>query len=238
MTKEIIIMAKSLKYGNYCIAGIDTESGNWVRLDSGIEYLHGAVPADFAKYADKSMVEVLDVVQVYLPENAEYAATPFQRENIFYDENYRWKKVGQKTIEEVISEYGTQSCQYIFGSRFASLSENELDGTSLLFLNVKQPVINVRYEGEKIRVKLDFEYNGVRYSNFAVTDMNIKSKYLERGIGRYTLGSSCNLVTSVGCEFKGRYYKLAAQIFTNDSSEINLNTSEQYTNICDGACAF
>lgn len=57
MGKEIILLAESKKYNNLCIAGIDTSTGEWIRIvsqDSGVSHA--------VKVEDGSVPELLDIV--------------------------------------------------------------------------------------------------------------------------------------------------------------------------------
>ena len=44
MEKTIIILTKSKKHSGYCVAGIDFETGEWIRLVSSDIETEGAVP--------------------------------------------------------------------------------------------------------------------------------------------------------------------------------------------------
>ncbi|GAB6156012.1 hypothetical protein JCM17380_47640 [Desulfosporosinus burensis] len=64
MGKEIILLAESKKYNNLCIAGIDTSTGEWIRIvsqDSGVSH---AVKVEDAIYEDGSVPELLDIVEI------------------------------------------------------------------------------------------------------------------------------------------------------------------------------
>ena len=45
MKKEVAILTKSSKYKGYCVAGIDVNTGEWVRFVSDNEQTHGALSA-------------------------------------------------------------------------------------------------------------------------------------------------------------------------------------------------
>jgi hypothetical protein len=60
MYKEIIVLAKSPKRGEYCIAGIDTFSGEWIRPISSNINNEGSVPVEDITYNDGKQIEVLD----------------------------------------------------------------------------------------------------------------------------------------------------------------------------------
>ncbi len=66
---ELLVLANSTKLGNRCIAGIDLNTGNWVRPVSGHE--HGVVnflTCQVTVGDDKRPVEPLDVIQIPLGE--------------------------------------------------------------------------------------------------------------------------------------------------------------------------
>lgn len=44
MKKNIIILTKSIKHGGFCVAGIDTDNGEWIRLISSDANSEHAVP--------------------------------------------------------------------------------------------------------------------------------------------------------------------------------------------------
>lgn len=46
MEKDIIILTKSFEKSGYCIAGIDYETGEWIRLVSSDIFNEGAVPKE------------------------------------------------------------------------------------------------------------------------------------------------------------------------------------------------
>lgn len=51
MKKNIIILTKSIKHGGFCVAGIDTDNGEWIRLISSDANSEHAVP-----YQDMEMI--------------------------------------------------------------------------------------------------------------------------------------------------------------------------------------
>lgn len=218
MTKNIVIMAKSKKYNNYCIAGFDTGNRQWVRLVSDDESIKRAVPVDFAKYSDGTEVEVLDVIRVHIVENAE-VATAFQSENVLYDSNFIWEKTGRMSVEEVIENFGTEASEYIFGNDGKTLTEEEVDGHSLTFIKAVRPILYINKHEEKTKLRIYFIYNGIRYS-LPVTDLEFENKYKtifeETGKEKFYLGDSCNLVVSLGCLHNDEYYKLIATVFEDN----------------------
>lgn len=59
---RMVVLTKSSKYGNNCVAGIDLSNGDWVRLVTEDEASHGAVSDNDLICEDGRSVEVLDVI--------------------------------------------------------------------------------------------------------------------------------------------------------------------------------
>jgi len=222
MEKNIIIMAKSFKHGGYCIAGIDTESNHWIRLMSDDTEKEGAVPEEDAKY-----VNVLDVVCADISDEV---ATEAQKENFRYNKETKWEKVGSITIGDVIKKYGFDDCDYLFGNTNSSLAENELDGSSLLFLEIQKPtiVVSESLKTKKKKLSLEFKYNEQEYKGFSLSDIPFYKKFKEFEFGEYKLAESCYATLSLTGRYKedGRYYKMAAQIFCPDLNKTYDNGKE------------
>lgn len=79
--RKLIILAASAKFNNYCVAGVDVETGKWIRPISEKPELEDAVPIDDLKYPDGSRVELLDVAEIKFSDRA--AKNPIQPENFF-----------------------------------------------------------------------------------------------------------------------------------------------------------
>ena len=61
MTKEVAILTKSSKHGGFCVAGVDLDTGEWVRLVSDDVQSHGALSRRDITYEDRSICTPLDV---------------------------------------------------------------------------------------------------------------------------------------------------------------------------------
>ena len=51
---KLVILAVSAKHNNYCVAGVDIDSGKWIRPISERTELEEAVPLEDLKYPDGS----------------------------------------------------------------------------------------------------------------------------------------------------------------------------------------
>ena len=58
MEKKIIILTKSKKHSGYCVAGIDYETGEWIRLVSSDLETEGAVPCEDLQCSNGETLEV------------------------------------------------------------------------------------------------------------------------------------------------------------------------------------
>lgn len=213
MLREIIIMAKSFKHYNFCIAGIDNQTGEWIRLVSSNEELEGAVLVEDATYNDGVQAEVLDVVRVDVLNRA---PTRAQCENYLYNSEYAWKKIGHVSFQEVLDRFGLSRCDKVFVNNNKFLNEDELDGTSLLLLKVDNPKVVVKTFPNKKSVSLIFNYNGMRYAFFSISDIPVYKRFKVAEDGTYeAFGDSCYVLFSLTGRFSedGKYYKMAANFF-------------------------
>ncbi len=96
MKKEIIILTKSSKNNEYCVAGKDISNGKWIRVVSETD--GGEVPKKDVKYSDGSEVEILDIVEITFKK---HEPKEHQCENYIYDNNVTWKKMERNTVEEI-----------------------------------------------------------------------------------------------------------------------------------------
>ena len=90
--RKLIILATSAKYNNFCVAGVDIDTGKWIRPISEREDLEEAVPLEDLKYPDGSKVELLDVVEIKFSDRS--ANNPIQPENFFTTRNIFGRKSG------------------------------------------------------------------------------------------------------------------------------------------------
>ena len=88
MYKKIVLLAKSKKHQNYCVAGKDVDTGEWVRLISEEEEIHNAVRPENLIYSDETEAQILDVIRAKVKEVDEENINPNQPENYILDKNY------------------------------------------------------------------------------------------------------------------------------------------------------
>lgn len=214
MYKEIVILAKSSKHGEYCIAGIDTSTGEWIRPISNNTSNEGSVPIDDIIYSDGNQVEILDKVRINI---LSYNPTKSQPENYIYDNTQRWVKTGSCSLEEIIKSRGYDKVDMVFYNDRKDVLEGELDGQgSLLFLNVKNSYILIKtFDDGNRRIQLNFEYNNKSYKYFGISDKVIQDNFRNLQDGVYNRRDDLSVVISLTDKFTitNKYYKMIAQIF-------------------------
>lgn len=217
MNKKIIILTKSEKNGGYCVAGIDLETKEFIRLvseDTGSKY---ALQKDDITYKDDSEVEILDMVNVIL--NGEQDLW-YQPENYIIDDKFRFKKVGRATIENILECANLE--QNIFYDTENSILDSELkEKDNIYTLTLIEPqVFKVRMhnnEHGKKRLKASILYNNEWYNNLIITDLDFIDKYYDEVRSSYDQSINLNnvLVTiSLGepNPKDSKHYKLIASV--------------------------
>lgn len=213
MEKEIIVLTKSSKKGGYCIAGVDTTTGEWIRPVSNDTRKEGAVPLTDILYEDGTELQLLDIVKINFIKPKPTKAQP---ENYLYDDSRYWIKTGSSSIDEVIKFRGYDKINKVFYNNKKELEEEELGSdNSLLLLNVKNSCIFIKTfsdSGDK-SIQFNFEYNNQNYIFFKVSDKKILDKYSDKCNGRFDEKEFRRVVFSLTDKFKGKYYKMVAQLF-------------------------
>lgn len=212
MKKTIIIMCKSIKhYPNYCIAGIDTTTKEWIRPISNNDDVEGAVLVKDATYQDGNEVEIFDIVEI---EMIKACPTNAQKENYLYNDKVKWKKVGESSLQEVINFRGFDNYNYIFNNTNPSLIDNELDGTSLMLVQIQRPEICIK-TFERKKIQLNFTYKNEDYKYIKIGDLSILNSYVNNSDGYYQLNQPTIAVFSLTGKYNynEKYYKMLAQLF-------------------------
>lgn len=214
--RKLIILAASAKYNNYCVAGVDAETGEWIRPISDNPDVEDAVPLDDMKYPDGKRVELLDIAEIKFSDRA--ANNPIQPENFFYNEKYYWQKVGRVTLQDVINLRGFDLREKIFydnersilGADVIKLGERE----SLLLLPVENLFISIEETDHK-KFFADFNYRGRKFYRFSVGDIAVREKFADNRAGKYFLKDKATVVFSLTNPYhkNAECYKILAQIF-------------------------
>ena len=215
--RKLIILAESAKFNNYCVAGVDVETGKWIRPISEKPELEDAVPIDDLKYPDGSRVELLDIAEIKFSDRA--ANNPIQPENFFYNQKYYWQKVGRVTLQELIDKRGFDQRDKIFynnersilGANVIKFSERE----SLLLLPVEKLFISIEQAEDHKKFFGDFVYQGKNFYRFSVGDIAVRNQFADKDAGKYFFKDNAVITFSLTNPYKknAECYKMLAQIF-------------------------
>lgn len=212
-TIDVIIMTLSSKFGNKCVAGINPNTGEWIRLVSNNQTIHGALSNENLKYDNGGKCNILDIVTVPI---LRYDQNRIQPENVIIDTKSHLKFKGKATLKEVLSihppenEYRTT----ILGNEYMYVEEMRIAnvGYSLILVEVTDlKIIHKENPEGKQKTKAYFRYNGREYRDISITDPDYYNKP-ENIVHKKAL-----LVMSIGTPYNGHYYKFIAKIFTEIS---------------------
>lgn len=206
--KDIIILTKSDKRMGYCVAGIDRQTGEWVRVVSSNASTEHAVPDKDLVCDNGQVVDIYDIVEI---DFIRAVPTTVQPENYLYNERVKWRKKGKSSLDEVLHIHGYDDASYVFGNTANRLKEDEvhLAGRSLLLLNVDQSKYNVKHFPERTILQLNFCYKGENYTFFKVTQKDLREKYKVEGW--YQTGTNVFVFSLTDQHVDGKYYKVVAQ---------------------------
>lgn len=207
MKKTIVILARSIKNHQLCIAGKDLDTKEWIRPVSNI---HGAaitreqcrLTFEGAGYTwDSKVLHNAEIEFVahrplyYQPENYEIAGSQWLQR---YNSDIR-------TLFTLLDFPDT-----LWGSSSNRVSTNLIKNgvsASLYLIQVKNLYLYINQYGKR---KVDFAYNGIQYTNFSCTDPNVD--FLRSKSERYNNAILC---LSLGELFPqdNCHYKIVASIF-------------------------
>lgn len=216
MKKIIVILAKSAKHNNYCVAGIELATNKWIRPVTSDDEIQGAVTAAALTYADKTEVQPLDLVQIEFT-NAD--AGEIQPEN-FYFAGTTWKKFGHWSLSEFEKYCGLDSTDFIFYDTSRRLEPAALNNVtrrqSLLILPIENISVKVEQFDDGVKFRAGFDYGGTHYEDFAVGDIALREKFSGQSAGEFPVAERAVATFSLTNPFKdGRCYKVLAQLWSH-----------------------
>lgn len=204
---SIIIMTESSKFSGKCVAGISTETGEWVRLVSDDEEVHGAISNDDLICSNGRKCNVLDRVSVPI---ICACGNQIQPENILIDGTKRITFQGKSTFLEVLDTHPAEERDYILGNKYSYITEQRVNtvGYSLALVKVNNlEIMQVETPEGKPKTKAKFQYQDEEYSMVSVTDPRFYS------VPNGTEYDEAFLVVSIGTSYNGKYYKFVSGIF-------------------------
>ena len=210
MKIDAVILAKSNMWGNFCTAGVDINSGHWVRF---VSYGDGEPLSNSQMMFinDGGSCQPLDIARVRIakriPHNNHSEDCMIERD--------AWLKLGRMTISDVLQIHPEEEYRYIFGNEIEYLTEKEMleqrHRYSLILIRAENLTLHFERNREgKIRGRAEFIHYGRQYEHIRVTD----PEYESGSVGESLEINNAYLVMSMPVKpFNGRYYKLIAKIF-------------------------
>ena len=186
--KTIICLASSRKHGGYCIVGKEIKYarvGNWVRP---IKH-NGPLQYEDIVYENESPPSILDIIKIPIlhPEPKDY-----QKENVVINTNERWVKNGRydnlnlKKICDPVETIWINGYSTGHGNNDKipyEIAKTNVQSSAILIM-VTDMAIRVKSEYNKMTVRANFNYNGIKY-DLAITDKEIEDIYKNKGPGDY-----------------------------------------------------
>ncbi len=204
---RIIIMTESSKFSGKCVAGINVDNGEWVRLVSNDESTHGAISNEDLICADGRKCNVLDVVRVPVIRKC---GDEIQPENVLIDTSKYIMIEGKANLSDVLNIHPAEVRRDILGNIYSYITEQRVRnvGYSLALVEVENLEIHqVETPEGKPKTKASFDYQGEHYQMVSVTDPNFYS--VPNGV----LYDVALLVVSIGTPYNNRHYKFISGIF-------------------------
>jgi len=221
VNRELILLAASRKYGKYCVAGVDTQTGQWLRLVSNDSDSHYAIDPKDLVMDNGAQASKLDIVRIQITDRA---ISYFQSENYVIRRNTPWQFAGKATIADVIAVHPPNRSEFIFYDTSRRISKQFYTGLqfkqihSLLLISPEQAQVEIMEQEDKRRVTLHLRYQGNDYEPLPVTDLEFCALCDKLRPGLYPMRKHGIMLCSVGeCYEKEQFhYKLVAGIMLED----------------------
>ena len=172
MIRQICILTKSYKHGGYCVAGIDINTKEWIRLVNSDNPNADEIRKEQMILGCKS-IECLDVIECdfikHIPNNC-------QVENWLLNTSAKPRFIKSLTIEQFVNLINIDKENYFIFNKENLLNADEIANVnrSLYIFHVRDLKIEAStYEsyGEiRFKYKCSFNYNDNQYSNISLTD--------------------------------------------------------------------
>jgi len=235
MKKEIVLLAKSVKHGQNCVAGREVvrianklQLGSWIRPVSNHD--EGAVATHEMLLEGGGIPQFLDIIEIEVKGNVE---NPTQPENWLIG-NAKWRKTGRIGVNSVFDHF-IESPPNLWAGAYCQPDRIDTSGyissgynTSICIIKPDafsmeiSTVFNDFSGREQKRRRGKFIYNGINY-DLAITDPEIDIKYFRPFPGiddeakQITLDpEKCLLCISLAPEFNGYHYKLVATVIEHE----------------------
>jgi hypothetical protein len=201
MPDHIVILANSRKLSGRCVAGKNSD-GTWIRLTK-----QNGAPIPVTEARNYHMLNFFDVDGLVNRPSQEYN---YHTENSTYTRTFQSRNYDNVTLESLL-DYPDDI--FGIGRRVDEDTAQELD-SSLLFVEVEDLCISKENGGSyKDKLRGSFTYNGIFYSNIAVTDSVFEYNFSARRCPYQENYPIAYITISLGELFQGYAYKLLSGIY-------------------------
>lgn len=217
MKKQICILTKSYKHGGYCVAGVDIETKEWIRLVNSDNPSTDEIRKE-QMILNGKVIDCLDVLEYDFIKNVPNSC---QTENWLLNNTISPKFIKSMSLEEFADIVELEKEEVFIRNTSNLLDEEEVSGVkrSLYIFHVQNLKIEATsYEcfGEiRFRYKCVFDYNDNKYINISLTDP------IYRDVSQDGLNlEDALIIASLPCVpySDGSFYKFVAKIIPIDKS--------------------
>jgi len=220
MKKDILLLAKSKKYNGYCVAGIDIDSGEWLRLK-----VRGrdSVPKLMFRYNNSNEPKLLDTICVDVVQ--EHVGEEYHPEDVLMSGAIEHKKVNNVSLlyDRVKADYEIHDT--IYYNRSGCIMDemvSRIPKEDRYSLIIVEPTVIKFYVLHTGKLCVTFSYKGKVYGDIRVTDERILAQFsrLKYGDEAVIYSRPCYFVISLGELFNGYHYKLLASVIEKEDIEL------------------
>lgn len=212
MKKQICILTKSYKNGGYCVAGIDMNTNEWIRVVTS-----NNPETDEIREEQIQSINCLDVIEYDFIKSVPNFC---QVENWLLNTSIKPKFIKTLTIEEVVKLIKIEKENYFICNKESALSFDEIVNInrSLFIFNVKDLKIEVKAYDPlaeiKFKYKCSFKYNDTKYNNISLTDPEYRD--ISKNGVNYSNALIIVSLPSIPFIRDYKYYKFVAKIIPID----------------------
>ena len=211
-----VILTKSNMFGNFCVAGIDVSTGQWVRFVANQK--GDPLTREHLRLQDGGECEPLDVVDVDV---SRHVPARHHTENYLIRPRLPWVKIAQWRMGDVLDLHPVETHRFLYGDFRPYLEEPFLSklnfNYSLILIQVRNLAIEYERNAQgEVKPKASFSYNRESYRWIRVTDpFYAPDEEGDAGEG-IAIGDAYLVVSLPQDSYHGKYYKLIAKIFPID----------------------
>ncbi|MBQ8196885.1 MAG: DUF1351 domain-containing protein [Clostridia bacterium] len=217
MKKQICILTKSYKHGGYCVAGVDIETKEWIRLVNSDNPSTDEIRKE-QMILNGKVIDCLDALEYDFIKNIPNSC---QTENWLLNNTISPRFIKSISLEELADIVELEKEEVFIRNTSNLLNEEEVSGVkrSLYIFHVQNLKIEAtsyeRFGEIRFRYKCAFDYNGNKYTNISLTDP------IYRDISQDGLNlEDALIIASLPCVpySDGSFYKFVAKIIPVDKN--------------------